>query len=360
VTSLDRLRAWLASQGLETAWISNPVSIAYLSGFRADPGERLMALALSAETATLVVPALEAEHAEARVREIEVVGWLDGQDGYALLRRLLGDTRRLAVEKSHLTLAAAERVVDSGDFARLRDVGEEVRRLRLVKAPAELELLARAASATDRVTAAVMSALAPGQSEREIASRIAELASAEGGALSFPPLVQSGPNSALPHLTPSSRKLERGDLLLLDFGVACEGYNGDTTRRAVLGAPDERLRGLYDVVLKAHDTAIAAVRPGATAGAIDAAARSVIASAGLADRFIHRVGHGLGLEVHEDPSLDPGSGIQLEEGMVFTIEPGVYLPGWGGIRIEDDVVVEASGARLLTAAGRELVVVSAT
>jgi Xaa-Pro aminopeptidase len=126
---------------------------------------------------------------------------------------------------------------------------------------------------------------------------------------------------------------------------------------AVVGEPDARQVEVHSVVLAAHDAAVAAVRGGVTAGDVDAAARAVIRDAGLGDRFIHRVGHGLGLEAHEDPSLDPGSGTVLEEGMVVTVEPGVYLPGWGGVRIEDDVAVEAGGGRLLTTAGRDLRVV---
>jgi Xaa-Pro dipeptidase len=360
MTPLERLREWLERSGVGAACITDPISVGYLSGFRADPGERLMALALSADSTTLIVPALERENAEGRVREIEVVGWKDGEDPWALLGRALDSPKRLAVEKAHLTLAGAERLAAHADMTHLVDVGEEVRRLRLVKTELELELLAHAAEATDRVTEALLAGLRGGRSELEVATEIARLVGVEGCVPSFPPLVQSGPNAALPHLMPGGRRLAAGDLVLLDFGAACDGYKGDTTRMAVVGEPDERQLALYRLVLEAHDAAIAAVRPGVTAGAVDSAARDVIARAGLGDRFIHRIGHGLGLEVHEDPSLDPGSSLKLEEGMVFTVEPGVYIPGWGGIRIEDDLVVTASGSRLLTAARRELIAVPAS
>src|SRR6202030_1213821 len=147
------------------------------------------------------------------------------------------------------------------------------------------------------------------------------------------------------------------DCVLLDFGAAFDGYCADTTRMAVVGEPSERHRSIHGLVLEARDAAIEAVRAGATTGAIDAAARHVIDAAGMGDRFIHRVGHGLGLEAHEDPSLDPGSATVLEAGMVFTIEPGVYIPGFGGVRIEDDVLVERSGCRLLTKQDRSLRVI---
>jgi Xaa-Pro aminopeptidase len=202
-----------------------------------------------------------------------------------------------------------------------------------------------------------MKVLRPGQSELELAMRIGAAISARSAAPSFEPSVQSGANSAVPHHDPSGRKLEAGDLVLFDFGAAFEGYRGDLTRMAVVGAPTARQREIYAVVVRAHDAAIEAVRPGVTTGQVDAAAREVIEAAGFGPNFFHRVGHGLGLEVHEDPSLDPGSNTVLEPGMVFTIEPGIYLPGWGGVRIEDDVVVETGGCRVLSRAGRELHVV---
>jgi Xaa-Pro aminopeptidase/Xaa-Pro dipeptidase len=159
-------------------------------------------------------------------------------------------------------------------------------------------------------------------------------------------------------MRPTGRKLSAGDLVLLDFGAAFDGYKADTTRMAVVGEPGEKDAEIHRLVLEAHDAAIAAVRAGTTTGAVDAAARRVIDAAGMGDRFFHRTGHGLGLEEHEDPSLDPGSSTVLEVGMVFTIEPGVYIPGWGGVRIEDDVVVEPSGCRLLTKADRSLRVIT--
>jgi Xaa-Pro dipeptidase len=357
---LERFRDWLAGSQVPAAVVTDPISIAYLTGFRADTAERLMALALSDDSATLIVPALEVENASSRVREIEVVGWKDGQDPWRALAGALGSPVRIGVEKGHLTLAAADRLRAFVDSAELADIGEEVRRLRLIKTPAEVEVLAQAALATDRVTARVLDSLAGGQTELEVASLLAQITSEEGALLSFPPLVQSGPNSALPHLPPGDRRLQAGDLVLLDFGAAIDGYKGDTTRMAVVGAAAPRELDLHRLVLEAHDAAIAAVRPGATTGEVDAAARGVLVEAGLGDRFIHRVGHGLGLQVHEDPSLDPGSRTVLEVGMTFTIEPGVYIPGWGGIRIEDDLVVTAQGARVLTAAPRGLFAVPAT
>jgi Xaa-Pro aminopeptidase/Xaa-Pro dipeptidase len=158
-------------------------------------------------------------------------------------------------------------------------------------------------------------------------------------------------------MSPTSRLLALGDFVLLDFGAAFDGYKADTSRMGVVGEPSARHLEIHQLVLDAHDAGIEAVRPGLTTGDIDAAARRVIEAAGYGDRFFHRTGHGLGLEAHEEPSLDPGSQMVLEAGMVFTVEPGIYIPGWGGVRIEDDLVVEEDGCRLLTKADRSLRVI---
>jgi Xaa-Pro dipeptidase len=357
-TRLSLLRAWVSRQGLDAAYITRPVSIAYLTGFRAEPFERLMALAVRPDGATLIVPAIEREKAAGATDQAAVVAWRDGEDPYKLVRQALEGGPNVGVEKDHLTVHAAETLLARTAVREMVDVSEEIRRLRRIKTAAEVALLARAAAITDDVTEQIAIQLQAGQSELEVAVIIDAAIGAAGGTLSFESLVQSGPNSALPHHRPGSRKLAAGDLVLLDFGAGFEGYRADTTRMAVVGTPNERQLQLHSLVLAAHDAAIAEVRAGTTTGAVDAAARNVIAAAGMADAFFHRVGHGLGLDAHEDPSLDPGSTTVLEPGMVFTIEPGVYIPGWGGIRIEDDVVVEDGGCRVLTKADHALRVIA--
>jgi Xaa-Pro dipeptidase len=349
----------MTRQDLDAVYLTRPVSVAYLTGFRSEPHERLMALAVRPESATLIVPALEHENAVRQSAQVDVVSWRDGEDPYDLVRDALANPRRdtVGVEKDHLSVQAAETLGIRTGASELVDAAPEVRRLRRTKSPTEVERLAQAAAITDEVTAEVMGRLGSGASELEVAMWLSAAITARGATLSFESSVQSGANSAVPHHRPSARKPVAGDLILLDFGAAFEGYNADITRMAVVGPPSPRQLQIHALVLRAHDAAVAAVRAGATAGAIDAAAREVIVAAGLGDRFFHRVGHGLGLEVHEDPSLDPGSTMVLEPGMVMTIEPGIYIPGWGGVRIEDDVVVESDGCRVLTAADRALLVV---
>ena len=356
-TRLDDLRAWMARQNLDAAYITRPVSIAYLTGVRAEPFERLMALAVKGDQATLILPAIERENAERAMSDADIMSWRDGDDPYRLVHQALRGVVRLGVEKEHLTLAAAETLRELVDPHEMLDAGPEIKRLRRTKSPIEVEELAHAAAITDAATMEILGRLRGGQSELEVAVALGAAIGSAGGTLAFETIVLSGPNSALPHGHPSGRRLEAGDIVLLDFGAAYNGYRADTTRVAVVGEPDERLREIHRIVLAAHHAAIAAVTAGATTGAVDSAAREVIDAAGLGDRFFHRVGHGLGLEAHEDPSLDPGSTTMLEVGMVFTVEPGVYIPGWGGIRIEDDVVVETDGCRLLTSADRSLRVV---
>lgn len=347
---MDRLRAWMEAEGVGLAFLTDPVSVAYLTGFRTNPHERLMALIVGEDDAVLLVPGLEEESATAAT-SVPVRAWRDGEDPWAAVGAALpGWSGRVAVEKEHLSLSRWERLHGVTDATDPVDAGAELRRQRARKRPDEIARLERAARLTDDVTERAMAELRAGRTELEVASTIDRLIAETGARLSFDTIVQSGPRSAQPHLRPGDRRLQAGDLVLLDFGAAFEGYHADTTRTVVLGEPDARQAEVHALVVAAHDAAVAAVRPGVTVGEVDEAARAVIRAGGLAERFIHRVGHGLGLEAHEDPSLDPGGSTVLEEGMVVTIEPGVYVPGWGGVRVEDDVVVEAGGGRRLTIA----------
>lgn len=354
-----RLVDWLRARGLAAAVITDPLSVAYLTGFACDPHERLLALVVTAGENPrnfLLVPGLELERAREAVtgQDLELVPWTDGEDPFARLATILGPVDSIAVEAEHLTLARAERLRAATGVDVLASIGDHLHELRARKSGAELSRLAEAARRTDQVYERLLDVVHGGITETAVARVIDDLTLQFGCRPAFETIALAGPRTALPHGRPGSAELAAGDLLLVDFGCVYENYCADITRVAVIGDPSARQLAMHGLVLEAHDRAIDAVREGVRAGDVDAAARRVIEQAGLSANFNHRVGHGLGLEGHEAPSLDPGSPRVLEAGMVITIEPGLYFSGWGGIRIEDDVVVERDGARLLTSSRRDL------
>ncbi|MCY0869972.1 MAG: M24 family metallopeptidase, partial [Firmicutes bacterium] len=232
------------------------------------------------------------------------------------------------------------------------------RDLRLIKDADEIRCIERAAAIVDDGLRAAIPLLRAGMTELEVAAEL-EYQMKRLGSVGTPfgTLVGSGPRGALPHCAPTERVIEAGELVVLDYGASVEGYAADTTRTLAWGEPPAPARQVYELVRQAQAAAVAACAPGKTAHEIDRAAREVITAAGHGQHFTHRTGHGLGLDVHEFPSIVAGNDLALVPGMVFTVEPGVYIPQQLGVRIEDDVVIEANGARALTGFTRELVVV---
>jgi len=281
------------------------------------------------------------------------------------LADLLTELRMMSVgiEAGHLTVARHEwltkTLASRATSASLRSTQRLVERLRLIKDPFEIQVLRDAAARLEAVVDQSFPALRAGAVERDVAGAI-ERALRKAGyeRPAFDTIVASGPNSALPHHRAASRKLAPGDLVVLDFGGVLDGYCCDLTRMASVGTPSPEARRLYDAVRDAHRAAIAAVKPGRPASEVDAAARDVLQGHGLGDAFGHGTGHGLGLDVHEEPRVgrrrtDAPDPI-LEPGMVFTIEPGAYLAGFGGVRIEDDVLVTETACEVLTSVPRDL------
>ena len=236
--------------------------------------------------------------------------------------------------------------------------GRKIEELRMVKDAEELELLATACRLSSQALADVLPQIRPGLSERTLASLLDYRMTGLGAdAPAFDTIVASGPNGAIPHHTPTDRPLRRGDLVTMDFGALYQGYHADMTRTVAVGEPAGWQRDVYELVAEAQRTGIEAAEPGAEAGAVDAAAREVIEAAGHAEHFQHGLGHGVGLEIHEAPMLGYGAAGKLADRVPVTVEPGVYLPGKGGVRIEDVLVVTAGGgARILTSTTRELLV----
>ncbi len=274
----------------------------------------------------------------------------------ALIKRL--QPTRLGIEGNSVPMNRANQLARSIS-AEMVATDNIVERLRVVKDAHEIDMLRRGAQLLGPVAVDILSEAKPGIKEQELAARIDwRIKSAGFERCSFETIVASGPNSALPHAHAGERVLREGDLVVLDFGGVYGGYCVDLTRTVALGQPDAEMARVYQAVLEAQQAAIGAVKPGARAGDIDAAARTTLARHGLAEAFGHSTGHGLGVEIHETPRIGPkreASGDApappdeaIEPGMVFTIEPGAYLPGWGGVRIEDDVLVTSDGVEVLT------------
>ncbi len=261
----------------------------------------------------------------------------------------------LGFEAEHITFTEYRQLTDAVDEAqsRLRPVPVDglVESLRVIKEPEEIELITKAAEISDDASDYIHDIIHIGMTEKEVAWEIEKFMRDQGSEpMPFDIIVASGPNSALPHAKPSQRPIQAGEPIIIDIGARCGGYASDLSRTICLDTPDETFNKVYDTVLKAQEAAMTKISEGITGEEADSLARTVIEQAGYGEAFGHGLGHGVGLAPHEQPRLGPGSLEQLVDGMVFTIEPGIYLAGWGGVRIEDLCVMENGKARLLSKA----------
>jgi Xaa-Pro aminopeptidase len=360
----QRLRAAAAAAadaGLAGLVVTPGYDLRYLVGSRAQTFERLTALVVPASgEPTVVVPRLElASLKESAVPELglPVRDWVDGDDPYRLVADALGGA---PVATAVTDSMPALHLLPLADLLGVLPVlaTDVLRRLRMIKDDAEVDALLKAGAAIDRVHARVPEFLVPGRTEADVAADIAEAIIAEGHSEAAFIIVGSGPHGADPHHECSDRELRAGDIVVIDIGGPVEpGYNSDSTRTYSIGEPNPEVASRYSVLQRAQRAAVEAVRPGVTAEQVDAAARDVLADAGLADAFVHRTGHGIGLSVHEEPYIVAGNDIALAEGMAFSVEPGIYFPGQWGARIEDIVIVTADGALPVNNRPHELVVV---
>ena len=347
--------------GLTGLVITPGYDLRYLIGSRAQTFERLTALVLPASgDPTVVVPRMElASLKESAIAELglTVRDWVDGDDPYQLVSAALGGApAATAVTDS---MPALHLLPLAGVLGVLPVLATDVlRRLRMVKEECEIDALRKAGSAIDRVHARVPDFLVPGRTEADVAADIAEAIVAEGHSAVAFIIVGSGPHGADPHHSYSDRELQAGDIVVVDIGGAYEpGYHSDSTRTYSIGEPEPDVVQQYSVLQRAQRAAFDAVRPGVTAEQVDAAARDVLAQAGLAEFFVHRTGHGIGLSVHEEPYIIAGNELPLAPGMAFSIEPGIYFPGSWGARVEDIVVVTEDGALSVNNRPHDLIVV---
>jgi Xaa-Pro aminopeptidase len=343
----------MLAQGLDGVLISSLPNIRYLSGFS---GSNAL-LVVTARTAWFITDGrytLQSRH--------EVTGFRrcitrDPFPETIARRRLLRGSRILGFEAHDVTIAQHRALKHFLQGQVLRPTVDLVESIALTKDPQEIALLKKAISISDRTFAEILNNIRPGMRENEIAARISFLqksAGADGDA--FDTIVASGPRAALPHARPSGRKVRDGDVVILDFGCTVGGYHSDITRTVAIGSASRKAREIYSVVRSAGEEAIKVARSGMPVRELDGVARRHIRRAGYGRCFSHSLGHGLGLHIHERPSVSPLGKETLAAGSVITIEPGVYLPGWGGVRIEDDVLVTERGCRVLTKSSKELMI----
>ena len=358
---LARLRDALARDRIEAALVTNPTSIRYLSGFTGSAG----LLLVLPEESHLLTDGRYREQAPLQVHDSSIHIDLpnatqrpeNGLPGLLQALGLIPAGLNIAFEADSLSVAKFEQIERLFPAARWTGQSGTISRLAMRKDPAELQALRSAIRITDEAFGSFLNDIRVGAVERELAGRLSYLLRMHGAEKdSFEPIVASGWRGALPHARSTDKLLEKGDFLVLDFGAVYDGYHADMTRTVCIGSPTERHEQVYGIVLEAQLRGIAAVKAGQRASKVDAACRDHIQAAGYAEQFVHGTGHGIGLEVHTPPRLSRESNEVLEADMVVTIEPGIYIEGWGGVRIEDDILVLPDGSAPLNKSTKELLV----
>ncbi|HOB30617.1 MAG TPA: Xaa-Pro peptidase family protein [Bacillota bacterium] len=350
---LEKLRTKLVEDSVDGLLISKPENWRYVSGFTGDSG----VLLITAEHSFLFTDSRYTEQARSEAPDFTVVKTVIEEDVVKNTVNELG-LKRIGFEKDYVTYAMWERLRDRFEKQELVGISGWVEELRMIKTSEEVEYISRAQKIAENAFERLLPLIKVGTSEIDLALEL-EFTMRKMGSegVAFPFIVVSGPRSSLPHGQPSTRKLEPGDFVTFDFGARFQGYCSDMTRTIVIGPLDEKHKEIYEVVLAAQLTALDVIGPGVLGKEVDLAGRKVIEEAGYGEYFGHGIGHGVGLNVHEKPSVGRTSEDILEPGMVITVEPGIYIEGFGGVRIEDMVVVTEEGMRNLTASRKELIVV---
>lgn len=359
IRRIGQLQERMENAGVGLAAIAPTANMRYLLGFAPLMDERFCALLVTARDTRMVVPSLNADQTEAHTG-MEAVRWQDDEGPHESLATVMSelnqDVRPIlaaddAMRADHLIL-----LQDLVEPSRTLAAGALMAPLRMCKSEEEIELLRRSAALADQAMLAGVEACRPGITEQEVGESIARRFR-EGGASAIDfIIIASGPNGAFPHHETGRRQLQEGDTIIIDIGATLDGYKSDITRVVNLGQPSQEVASAYKAVRQANRLGRTAAHPGAQAGDVDRAARQHLEDAGLGPYFAHRTGHGLGLEAHEPPWIMSGSDTVLQPGMVFSIEPGVYLPGKFGIRVEDIVVITNDGCHVLSGLPREMII----
>lgn len=347
ITIENKIRNLITSAGAEALVITDPFNMRYLSGFSGGEGALFLA-----EGMRILITDSRYTEAAGRESSFTVVEENRQHTRMQIFAECLDQCKASTVGYEDQSLRCAE-------FDRMRaELPEQLKwvplkgqvdQTRRIKSAEEIELIAKAEAIGDAAFLEILKILQPGMTELEAAAELEyQMRKAGAGGFSFDTIMASGKNSSMPHAVPSEKKLEEGDFITMDFGCSWQGYCSDMTRTVVLGEADEKQREIYRVVLEAQEAALSVIRPGLTGAEVDKVARDLITEAGYGDCFGHGLGHSVGLYIHEEPRLSPSGLEVLECGMLETVEPGIYVPGFGGVRIEDLVVVTEDGCRNLT------------
>lgn len=360
---LEEMSAWLQEQDYAMAFVHSPPNVFYLSGFNCNPHERLMGIAIFPQAPPILVcPALEVDRVKQTGWQHQIIAPTDTDDPWKMLgdqlKKAVPTAQTIAVETDLLAYDRAKALLEIYPGAKIEPVQGALNQLRNIKAADEIENMRRAAQLADLGVRIGAQALREGVSELEVLAEIEyQLKKAGAARMAFSTIVLFGTNSADPHGEAGQRKLKSGDLALFDLGVVYNGYCSDITRTFAYKTISPEQRQIYNAVLQAQLAALSLCKPGTVIAEMDKIAHDSIDAAGYGQYFSHRIGHGLGIDVHEFPSLHALNQGQLQAGMTFTVEPGIYIPGQGGVRIEDDVLITDSGCEILTSFPNELQII---
>ncbi|MCA6214821.1 M24 family metallopeptidase [Thermococcus sp. 101 C5] len=347
---MERIRAikkYLEENGVEAALITSAPNLFYFTNAAPLVGGYLV---VTPDEETLLVPELEYEQAKEEAR-VNVEKFKKMDELYEYLKRF----KSLAVEGT-MSISFQNTLKEKAEVKEFKLLDDVIKELRMIKSEEEIKVIEDACRLADIGVMTAIEEISEGKREREIAAKVEYAMKMEGAEKpAFDTIIASGYRSALPHGVASDKRIERGDLVVMDLGALYRHYNSDITRTIVVGTPNEKQKEIYEIVLEAQKKAVEEAKPGMTAKELDSVARKIIEEYGYGDKFIHSLGHGIGLQVHEWPRVSQLDETVLKEGMVVTIEPGIYIPKFGGVRIEDTIVITKNGAKRLTKTDRELI-----
>lgn len=347
MSKIEKITKQLQHEQADAAWITTPLNVFYFTGYRSEPHERLFALLITANgDQTLYCPKMEVEEVKNSPFEGKIIGYLDTENPFEIDPLSFN---KLLIESEHLTVKRQRELTQNFGVQHYGDIDQTIKELRNIKNESEIENIREAAKLADKCIEIGTEFLKVGVTEREVVNHIEnEIKKFGVSEMSFDTMVLFGDHAASPHGTPGERKLVKDEYVLFDLGVIYNHYCSDMTRTVKFGTPSEEAQTIYNIVLEAETNAIEAIRAGVPLQDIDKIARDIISDAGYGDYFPHRLGHGLGLEEHEYQDVSSTNSNLLEAGMVITIEPGIYVPGVAGVRIEDDILVTNEGFEVLT------------